>query len=279
MTGLDHRTMAVLLRAAARMEAAEDLDVFPGEACRALIEVVPCDSAVYNEVNPVARRTVAVAVPEDALRPDSAGVLDLYLDQHPTIRYIRSTGDGSAHKISDFLTLEQWQSLELYREGFAPLGVLHQMSIAMPAEPPLVVGIALNRSTSDFSEEDRTALNLLRPHLAQAYRLALMRTRKKQVASGGAATRALPDLTHLGISARESEVLAVAVSGFTNVEVAEVLALSPATVKKHLENTYRKLRVRGRAEAAAIVLADLGVGLQAGDEVRAGEVVTQNGPE
>ena len=230
-------------------------------------------------VKPVARRTVAPAVPAGALRPDSAGILDRYLHQHPTIRYIRTTGDGSARKISDFLTDEQWRSLELYREGFAPLGVLYQMSIAMPAEPPLVVGVALNRSASDFSEQDRTALNLLRPHLAQAYRLALMRTRKRQVADGRAATRALPDLTHLGISARESEVLAVAVSGFTNVEVAEVLALSPATVKKHLENTYRKLGVRGRAEAAAIVLADLGFGIQEADATREDDVATQNGPE
>ena len=257
MTGLDHDTMAVLLRAAKCMEAADDLDAFPLVACEALREVVACESAVYNEVNPVARRTVAIAVPGDALRPESASVLDRYMHQHPTIRHIRSTGDGSAHKISDFLSDAEWEKLELYREGFAPLGLRYQMSVAMPAEPPLVVGIALNRSQTDFTEEDRTALNLLRPHLAQAYRLSLMRTRRKQMAQVGTVPRAVPDLTHLGISARESEVLAVAVSGFTNSEVAEVLGLSPATVKKHLENTYRKLGVRGRAEAAVLVLADL----------------------
>lgn len=257
MTALDQDTMASLLRAGARMEAAEGLDRFPSEACAALMAVVRCDSAVYNEVNPVARRTVALAVPGRALRPDSAQILDRYLEQHPTIRYIRRTGDGSAHKISDFLDSTQWHALDLYKEGFAPLGVEYQMSVAMPSEPPLVVGIALNRADSDFDETDRTALNLLRPHIAQAYRNAFIRTRQREERGDARGTRALPDLTHLGISARESEVLAVAVSGFTNAEVAEVLGLSAGTVKKHLENVYAKLGVRGRAEAAAIVLGGL----------------------
>lgn len=262
MTTLDQGTMAALLRAASRMEAAEDLDVFPSEACHALRAVVECDSAVYNEVNPVARRTIVVAIPEDSLKPESAGVLDRYLEQHPTIHYIRTTGDGSARKISDFLSMDDWHALDLYREGFAPLGVEYQMSLAMPAEPPLVVGIALNRSHRDFSENDRIALNLLRPHIAQAYRYALMRTRRRAMEEGNRTPLAIPDLTHLGVSARESEVLALAVSGFTNNEVAEVLGVSPATVKKHLENSYAKLGIRGRSEAAAIVLGGSGAGPQ-----------------
>lgn len=36
----------------------------------------------------------------------------------------------------------------------------------------------------------------------------------------------------------------------TNREIASSLGISPATVKRHLENSLRKLRVRNRVEAA-----------------------------
>jgi DNA-binding CsgD family transcriptional regulator len=46
------------------------------------------------------------------------------------------------------------------------------MAIILPAPAPLVFGIAVNRSGKDFSERDRLLLNLLRPHLVQAYQNA-----------------------------------------------------------------------------------------------------------
>lgn len=47
-------------------------------------------------------------------------------------------------------------------------------------EHPLVVGIAPNRSSKDFSERDRLLLNLLSPHLMQAYRNAELVTQMRQ---------------------------------------------------------------------------------------------------
>src|SRR3989442_12174142 len=51
------------------------------------------------------------------------------------------------------------------------------MAFVLPAPPPLVVGVALNRGRRDFSERDRTILNLLRPHVVQAYENAEAATR------------------------------------------------------------------------------------------------------
>ena len=60
-------------------------------------------------------------------------------------------------------------------------------------------------------------------------------------------------LQSLGLSAREAEVTARAISGATNVSIGETMYISPATVKKHLENVYAKLGVKGRGELAAFV--------------------------
>jgi two-component system response regulator DesR len=54
----------------------------------------------------------------------------------------------------------------------------------------------------------------------------------------------LPTLTK-----RESEVLTLIAGGSTNREIADVLYLSPHTVKEHTSTVYRKLGARNRADA------------------------------
>jgi two-component system, NarL family, response regulator DesR len=56
------------------------------------------------------------------------------------------------------------------------------------------------------------------------------------------------------LSHREKEVLALAVSGLTNRQIADRLFLAESTVKTHLSATFAKLDARNRAEAAALVL-------------------------
>ena len=44
------------------------------------------------------------------------------------------------------------------------------------------------------------------------------------------------------------------IRGKTNGEIAQILWISPLTVRKHLENSYEKLGVRTRTGAVARVL-------------------------
>lgn len=61
----------------------------------------------------------------------------------------------------------------------------------------------------------------------------------------------------LGLSKRESEVLAWIGQGKTNEEIGHILGCSPRTVQKHLERIYIKLGVENRT-AAAMVAIDAG---------------------
>jgi DNA-binding NarL/FixJ family response regulator len=53
------------------------------------------------------------------------------------------------------------------------------------------------------------------------------------------------------LTARQLEVLRLAADGQTNEQIAGTLGLSPSTVRYHLQNVYRRLNVKGRAQAVA----------------------------
>jgi DNA-binding response OmpR family regulator/DNA-binding CsgD family transcriptional regulator len=56
------------------------------------------------------------------------------------------------------------------------------------------------------------------------------------------------------VTQREADVLLWIARGKTNREIAAILAMSPRTVNKHLEQIFRKLGVENRTSAAALAL-------------------------
>jgi DNA-binding CsgD family transcriptional regulator len=61
-----------------------------------------------------------------------------------------------------------------------------------------------------------------------------------------------PTEDRLGLTPREREVLDHLAAGATNAQIGASLGISPATVRKHLENAYEKLHVSTRTAAAAL---------------------------
>ena len=52
------------------------------------------------------------------------------------------------------------------------------------------------------------------------------------------------------LTAQERRVLGLIAEALTNKEIAVALGISPATVKRHLENILRKLELKNRVDAA-----------------------------
>lgn len=62
------------------------------------------------------------------------------------------------------------------------------------------------------------------------------------------------ELKPLGLTGREADVLYWLIHGKSNAEVAELLAISAGTVKKHLEHVFQKLGVENRTAATLAAL-------------------------
>jgi ATP/maltotriose-dependent transcriptional regulator MalT len=132
-----------------------------------------------------------------------------------------------------------------------------------------LVGFTLDRSQQSFTERDRLILNLLKPHLLQAYRNAQKHDRLQQhcsqfgvsvnpVAIEEKNTSILDSLHLLELSQRETDVLGLVMQGKENKIIAAQLSISESTVRKHLESIYSKLGVKSRTEAIAHTLQKLG---------------------
>lgn len=58
-----------------------------------------------------------------------------------------------------------------------------------------------------------------------------------------------PENEDFGLSKRETEILEQLCKGLNYNQIAENLVISPSTVRKHIENVYKKLQVHNKAEA------------------------------
>jgi DNA-binding CsgD family transcriptional regulator len=120
-----------------------------------------------------------------------------YFQENPLVQRYFQTGDGGAYQISDLLsepTLHQRENL--YQQHLRPLGMMEQLAMVISEPQPERAGlprfprrhispnqadsldeattlgqlaVGFYRARRSFSERDRTLLNLIRPHVAQAY--------------------------------------------------------------------------------------------------------------
>jgi DNA-binding NarL/FixJ family response regulator len=59
------------------------------------------------------------------------------------------------------------------------------------------------------------------------------------------------DADRCELSSREQEIIGWVCRGTTNVDIATALAISPFTVKNHMQRIFRKIGVSNRTQAAA----------------------------
>jgi DNA-binding CsgD family transcriptional regulator len=174
---LSVQDVTTLQRCLAELYALGDLAGFRRRVVDVLSTAVRGDAAVYVELDP-RRRTLSWS-------PDTVatlGVADgprIYATHIGDLPLMRSyqRGEGSAVKISDFLTQRQFRRTALYNEFYRQAGIEYHMAKGLPGPPELVTAIGIVRRGRDFSERDRLLLNLLRPHLNQSYRNAALVTR------------------------------------------------------------------------------------------------------
>jgi DNA-binding CsgD family transcriptional regulator len=352
----------------------QNLDTFPADSLSIVHQLVPSDWPLFQHTNTRTGQLWLTNLPhsQELLMPlAQVQLLSQLLEHghHPIAQNMPQALQG-AYKLSDFISQTELHRQEkLYQQFLRLLGVEDQMLLFLPTTNAqqwtelaqantTISGFILNRPQCNFTEQERLILNLLRPHLGQAYanvqhyqklqqnfsqlqqschQLGLIivdTTGRVQSIASSALTllesyfpkspgvQQLPEhlwswvkhqvhlgtpefnsssarlplriqqhgrelvirlvvesaggryllllaeeptaspkqsLALLGLSPRETEVLALVMEGKDNKAIALQLAVGVSTVRKHLENIYQKLGVQSRTEAIAQALTKLGL--------------------
>jgi DNA-binding CsgD family transcriptional regulator len=242
---LNSEELLLALDVVREVQTAPDLDAYRRAVLR-VQELVPCQEIGYNEVDAETGEIFMILDPPESVLPGLHEAFARNVDDHPVIRYHRDSGDGSARAISDFLTEEEFHATGIYKEVYALMGAEDQLAFILPSPPSVIVGIAMNRADRSFSERDKEIIELVRPHLSQAFRDAQLRQHGDPLS--------ITRLEALGLTEREAEVMRLVVDGASASEVAEKLVISVHTARNHIAHVYEKLGVRNRAAAVAALL-------------------------
>lgn len=186
-------------------------------------------------------------VPSGAVSSHAIDVFDHYFYAHPLVREHGRNVNAVTKRISDLVSTSAFQHTPLYNDYYRACGIDHVMAVPIHVDRRFLVSFVLNRSKRDFGDRDRDRLDILRPHLANLYRLSVAADRAAEAPAH--ADRSV-QLAELPLTPREREVLDWVSAGKTNRDIAAILDASHRTVEKHLERIYEKLGVETRTAAA-----------------------------
>jgi DNA-binding CsgD family transcriptional regulator len=352
-----------------KLYALQNPQTFGLDALTIVNQLVPSEIPSFFSTNFATHQVKFTFQPDfPGLTAEMEAVILEHFGEHPIVQNMPITLSG-AHKISDFINPGELHRLEgLYQQYLRLLGMEEQMTFFLPdtgssrlsddqKNQTALLGFSLPRSRCNFTERDRLMLNLLRPHLAQAYANTQHCQKIEQnlnqlqqslnclgliildadfqvqsIASQSSiwlatyftpstSPRQLPDhlrawITHqianlttpfeqpkatpalriqlagqelvirltieqmgsrylllleeqsfasshalaaLGLSQRETELLDWVIQGKDTAAIADAMSIAKGTVRKHLENLYRKLGVTSRTAAIAQALGKLGL--------------------
>jgi DNA-binding CsgD family transcriptional regulator len=366
LTSLDNQ---LLHQSIQQLYALQNPQTFGLDALTIVNQLVPSEIPTFFSTNFATHQVKFTFQPDfPGLTAEMDAVILEHFGEHPIVQNLPITLSG-AHKISDFINPGELHRLEgLYQQHLRLLGMEEQMTFFLPdtgssrlsddqKNQTERLGFSLPRSRCNFTERDRLMLNLLRPHLAQAYANTQHCQRLEQdlnqlqqslnclgliildadlqvqsiapqstiwlatYFTQSTSHRQLPDhlrawITHqiahrtnasalpqaltplriqladreltvrlvieqrdnrylllleeqslspsyslavLGLSQRETELLDWVIQGKDTATIAEAMSIAKGTVRKHLENLYRKLGVTSRTAAIAQALEKLGL--------------------
>jgi DNA-binding CsgD family transcriptional regulator len=182
-------------------------------------------------------------------------IFNAYASQHPvivhTIENHKHPGNIEPMAISDLLDRDQYQELDLYKQFYFHQSVEDQMSIGY-IENKFVKGLSAHREFWGFTDKEHRLLAQIAACTFPYYRTLCVVDVKDTKTPATIQINDCSFIEHhrkLGITKRQAELLTHVARGKSNKQIADLCSVSEGTVRKHLENCFRRLSVNNRVSA------------------------------
>jgi LuxR family transcriptional regulator, maltose regulon positive regulatory protein len=197
-----------------------------------------------GEVAPTAREYERIGLARLLLARDAPEVAARLLEE------TREDAEA-AGRIGNVIGILALEALALWSQGKKDCAIVRlarSLSLAEPEGytrtfvdqgPPMTVLL------SEMLEEQSKAAKEPKKRVSNHYLRKLLAALENAAGKAALPDARLPE----PLSEREREVLALVVTGKTNVQVASELFVAPSTIKTHVKNVYKKLGVHNRPQA------------------------------
>jgi DNA-binding CsgD family transcriptional regulator len=116
-----------------------------------------------------------VGRPGEALSCEDRAAFDRHFREHPLVRFHAAHADGPAQRVTDCMTQLAFRRSAVFADYYRRLGIHYVLALPLRIDRTNVISIVFNRSSSDFRNRERAALEALRGPLAALYRYAIAR--------------------------------------------------------------------------------------------------------
>lgn len=205
------------------------------------------DFGTNKENNIIFFDPVAVNIKEEHLRK----YFEYYQKMDYTL-WIFAQSNAIVYRDTELIDNRIREKTEIFNDWMLPMDTYFTGGTSIIHKGILLGSLTLFRSeiSGDFSDKDLFILNILNGHLSN--RLIQIQQRNKtdmfEREDGYNFTR------RFNLTNREIEIIELVFAGLTNQEISNRIFVSPNTVKKHVQNIFRKLEVKSRTQLIKVLL-------------------------
>lgn len=172
LSPLDFDAALTCIREIHKLDSLAGFDSFAERITTLLHRVVRADLIGCLETSPDPAATAYYFNPPGVASEQTHRVWEHVGHEHAVLENYLRTGDTRFYKISDFVSQQAYRRSALYKELYRGMDVEDVMATFFPLEQSCQVSVALHRDRRSFSERDRLLLNLIQPHIVQAWKNA-----------------------------------------------------------------------------------------------------------
>jgi len=208
------------------------------------------DFAVTSNKNPLFFDPVSVNIHEKYIKNYYE-----YFQHIDYTRWIFSQPNPIIYRDTDLLNDELRENTEYFKNWMRPTNTYYGAGSAIISDGTLLGSVTLFRSAArdNFSERDLFILEILNSHLSNRLSQAYPQGIKNNILQ---IRQSDSLMENYGLTSRELEIIQFVSNGMSNQEISRALFISETTVKKHLNNIFKKLSINSRTQLMKFIYAN-----------------------
>ena len=151
-------------------ETGLDCASFVGAALDQLISIVPSDLTTLSICDLERGTRSVIGRKGETLSSSDREAFDQHFRDHPLVRFHGSHPSGPTQRISDCMSMASFMKSRLHADYYRRIGINCVMALPLRIDRANVISIVFNRSRTDFTDRERSSLDIIRRPLATIYR-------------------------------------------------------------------------------------------------------------